>query len=246
MPKPTLYKDNAEPKNLVEALQNGILNRFFKPYGKGEPIVYEFTQDRGLLHQYYLLREAMYRRMFETDKFVGEEDVHDKLSHILVARRGRLCLGGCRLTVREPDEMWSLPMESDDFKLRSVFPDLALDRVRHGEISRFAVMEDCGSEAEIFSGLCEVMYEKVISLKVHYLFAKSTYTLARNWRLIANRFGARTTRICSEVQVPENPVHPGVKWYITHSDLSSLQNPSIEKEGFPVQIIEEPRLALID
>jgi hypothetical protein len=242
MAKPILYKDNSKPQNILEALQSVILNRLFKPYGNNEPIVYEFTQDRAMLHQYYRLREVMYRKMFETDKFMGEEDLHDKLSYILIARRGRLCLGGCRLTIREHDEMWQLPMEGDEFKLRNLFPDLHLEKERHGEISRFAIMEDSGSDDNIFYGLCKVMYDKVTSSNIHYLFAKSTYPLARNWRLIANSFGVKTTQICKDLNVPENPIHPGVKWFVTLSDLSSIY-PADSKETVAA---EKPQLALID
>lgn len=251
MAKPVLYRDNAKPQNMLEALQSAIINRIAKPYGDNEPIVYEFTHDRGLLHQYYRLREVMYRRMFETDKFTGEEDLHDKLSLILIARRGNLCLGGCRLTVRESDEKWPLPMESDHFKVRELFPHLPLEKKLHGEISRFAIMEDCGSEAEIFQGLCKVMYDKVVDSRIHYLFAKSTLTLARNWRLVANRFGVKTTRICDEIDVPENPIHPGVKWYLTLSDLSSLYPAELPAQPAPEKAPvlasqDTPHLVLID
>ncbi len=236
MAKPVLYKDNSKPKNLMESLQSAILNRLVRPYHRNEPVVFEFTQDRALLHQYYRLREIMYRKMFNTDQFVGEEDVHDKLSHILIARRGNLCLGGCRLTIREHDEMWALPMESDSFRLRNIFPDLPLTQERHAEISRFAILEDTGDH-DIFYGLCKVMYDKVIDANIHYLFAKSTHTLARNWRLIANSFGVKTTRICSEIEVPENPIHPDVKWYITMSDLTSYSQ---------TEASETPALSLVE
>jgi hypothetical protein len=221
MATPQLYRDNSKPKNLLEALQAAVIKRYSKPYGGNEPVIYEFTRDRALLHQYYRLRETMYQRMYNSAEFKAEEDVHDKLSYILIARRGKLCLGGCRLTIREHDEMWDLPMEASDFKLRKLFPALSLDRERHGEISRFAVMEDSGDQ-DIFHGMCKVMYEKVISSNIHYLFAKSTYPLARNWRLIANSFGVKTTKICENVAVPEHPLIPDAKWYVTLSDLSGV------------------------
>src|ERR1700761_7681262 len=125
MSKPVLFSDQARPKNALEELQDSFLRRFKTPLAQ-EPIVYEFTNDRALLHQYYRLREIMYRKVFKTEKFVGEEDVHDKLSYILIARRGKLCIGGCRLTIREADEDFSLPMEMPDFKLRNGFPNLLL------------------------------------------------------------------------------------------------------------------------
>lgn len=235
-------KDNSKPKNFLEALQGAVIRRYSKPYGGHEPVIYEFTQDRALLHQYYRLREIMYQRMYNAKDLKAEEDLHDKLSHILIARRGNLCLGGCRLTVREGDEMWYLPMETTEFKLRTVFSDLPLEKDRHGEISRFAIMEDTGDE-NIFYGLCKVMYEKVMDSEIHYLFAKSTLPLARNWRLIANSFGVKHTKIRSDIEVPENPVHPGIKWYITASDIAGAY-PGLNTERAPVlavQPVDMPR-----
>ena len=255
MAKPTLYKDNSKSQNFLETLQSVILNRFFKPYGGDEPIIYEFTQDRALIHQYHVPLETMYRRMYDAHDFKADVDVYDKLSHILIARRGRLCLGGCRLIDREYDEMWRLPLETEDFRLRDLFPELPLKQVRHGEISRFAVMEDTGCDENIFYGLCKVMYEKVIASRVHYLFAKSTYPLSRNWRLIANSLGAKTTRICENLEVPEPSFIRDEKWYITLSDLSNLY-PSSENveparhedaaESVRGMSPEKPRLVLVD
>lgn len=223
MAKPVLYSDNSKPKNFFEVLQNAVINRYTKSFGGNEPVVYEFTQDRAMIHQYHVLLETMYRRTYDAYEFRADNDVYDKLSYILVARRGKLCLGGCRLTVREADEMWNLPLETEEFKLREIFPLMPLGKQKHGEISRFAIMEDCGGE-DIFYGLCKVMYEKVISLELKYLFAKSTYVLARNWRLIANSFGVKTTKICDGLDVPDHPSIPDQKWYITASDLSKLYN----------------------
>lgn len=249
MTKPVLYKDNSKPKNFLEALQDAIINRIVKPYSKNEPVVYEFTQDRGLLHQYYRLRQTMYRKMFDSENFDGGEDLHDKLSHILIARRGNLCLGGCRLTIREHDEMWALPMECDQFKVRDQFSDLPLSDVRHAEISRFAIMEDSGDE-DIFYGLCKVMYDKIIDSDIHYLFAKSTLTLARNWRLVANSFGVKTTRICNDLELPEIPIHPtinsDVKWYVTMSDMSSYCHPEKQADTAKKPAEAKPTLSLVE
>src|SRR5690348_12733151 len=102
MSKRLMKSGEETPQNFLEQLQASILRRLSKtPLSREEPIVYEFTNDRALLHQYYRIRENMYRKVFHTDKFVGAEDVHDKISHILVARRGKLVIGGCRLTIRE-------------------------------------------------------------------------------------------------------------------------------------------------
>ncbi len=74
------------------------------------------------------------------------------------------------------------------------------------------------------------MHDKVLSEKIHYLFAKSTLILARNWRLIANSFGVKTTWICTDIEVPENPIHPDVKWFVTMSNLSQLFQKELETD----------------
>lgn len=220
MSKARLYSESSVPQNFLEILQAAILRKISKTSGADEPIVYEFTQDRALLHQYYRLREIMYRKLFNADLFVGEEQIYDKLSHILIARQGKLCVGGCRLTVREADETFALPMEAPDFQLRTLFPEIPLDKVRHGQLSHFAILEG-HRDRNILYALSKIMYEKVINEGVHYVFAKSTLPLARNWRLIANSFGVKTTSICQDIKVPENPLNPEVNWYVTLSDLSS-------------------------
>lgn len=181
-----------------------------------EPIVYEFTNDPALLHQYYRLREIMYRRMFKTDKFVGTEDVYDKISHILIARQGKLCIGGARLTIREPYEEFLLPMETEQFKLKEKLPQLGLEYGRHGEASRFAIMEGY-NEREVMYNLSKLLCEKGLQQDLRYVFAKSTYPMARNWRMIGNRILNIDTQIL-DVEVPENPIHPEVQWYIAMFD----------------------------
>lgn len=250
MSRPVLYTDNEKSRNFFESLQDSLIRRYSKFSSRNEPVVYEFTTDRALIHQYHVLLEAMYRRMYKADGFSAAGDIYDKISHILIARRGRLCLGGVRLTIREGDELWNLPMESDAFKLREAFADLPLSDMRHGELSRFAVMEDAGDE-DIFLGLCNVMYEKVLEEKICYLFAKSNYRLARNWRLIANKLGARTTRICEEIEVPEHPIIRDEKWYVTLSNMTSLYKDEQPSTADAMQVpfvasMEKPRLALID
>lgn len=250
MTKPTLHSDNSKPRNFLEALQDKLIKRYSKPYGDDEPIVYEFTQDVALLHQYHHLREVMYKKVHHIE-FDGSEDLYDKLSHVLIARRGKLCLGGCRLTIREADETWKLPLETQGFHLRNTFPDTPLGKVRHGEISRFAIMEDSGTE-DIFYGLCKVMHEKVLQSKIHYLFAKSPYVLARNWRMVANSFGVKTTRICNEITLPVDPDLPEFKWYIILSDLSSLHKASAEELNMDrgnsqdMPLLDKQHLALVD
>jgi hypothetical protein len=196
--------DKSKSNGFLQTVQDTMVNRLANAYGGSEPIVYEFTDDKALLHQYFILRRAMYERVHGIDASSMGEDLYDKISHVLIARRGKLCLGGVRLTVREPDEHWNLPMESADFNLRSAFPNLPFGKVQVGEVSRFAVMEDSGADNTVMYNLCKVMFDKVLALEVPYFFAKAPYTLARNWRMIARSVGVKTARICNEVALPES------------------------------------------
>ena len=181
----------------------------------------------------------MYRKIFHTDKFVGEEDVHDKISHILIARRGKLCIGGCRLTTREADEDFLLPMENQDFKLRDVFPNLPLKKIRHGEISRFAILDDDEDKLEIMLALSQLIIEKCIGSDLGFAFLKSNLPMARNWRKIGQTHcGLKKMRICTEIKVPENPIHPEITWYLTEIPLPVSENVTTPYEDVLAQPID--------
>lgn len=198
------------PRHFLDYLQSAITHRLEHPYGGNAPVAYEFTQDRAMLHQYYLLRAKMHDTMFDAAPIPASEDLHDKLSHVLVARRGKLCLGGLRLTIREADESWALPLEHAEFTLHAAFPHLPLAQLRHAEISGFALMEDCG-EKGIAEQLCKMMLDKAVSMEVAYLFARSNVALARTWTQMGTESGAPAV---------SRPEAPHAQSYITLFDLT--------------------------
>jgi hypothetical protein len=248
MSEPTSYRDNARPQGMLENLQDMVIRRFSRTPKPLEPVVYEFTDDKALLHQYYIMRE----RMLGTDKYLPRgvlpQDIHDKVSHILIARRDKLCIGGARLTIREGDETFPLPMESDEFKLRDIFPHLPLDTEKHAVISKFAILDD-QKNAEILYALCKIMYRRMLKNDVRFLFIRATnIALARNWRLISNTLRPQSTRICSEIDVPDSPMYPGEKQHLVFTDLTGpAQIPTkvdlqlVEKSSQP-----QPLIALVD
>lgn len=212
--------DKKRPQGILESVQDALIRRFSKVPKQPEPVVFEFTSDKGLLHQYYRLRDQVFGRDIAHSDGSGGADIHDKISEILVARRGKLLIGACRLTVREGDESFLLPMETEDFKLRDVFPNLPLHKERHAAISKFAILEE-HRQQDILHGLCKIMFDRVIASDTHYVFSRTTSILARNWRKIANSFGANHTRICDEINVPLIP-NFDEKPYLVMSDLSDL------------------------
>jgi hypothetical protein len=219
MSKPTLY--NPKPKKLVEDIYSSLQRRFGKTPQRPEPIVYEFTEDRALLHQYYRIRETMYRKIHNTDKFMGKQDWHDKLGHILIARRGKLCIGGCRLIVREGDEDFLLPMEDEHFNVRSAFPHLPLTKLRHGEISRFAVMDDDDNQQEIMLALSQLIIDKCVNEELGYVFLKCPGpVMARNWRkIIFANCGQKDVKICTDIEMPFDADYPEIQWLLIKATL---------------------------
>jgi hypothetical protein len=211
--------DVATPPDYLEDAQGYLIHRFSKIPKPQEPLVLEFTTDKALLHQYYLLRNQMIGRYINAP--IVTDDVYDKISEILVARRGNAVIGGCRLTIREGDESFLLPMEHENFQLRDKFSDLPLNKERHGIISKFVILEEHRGDETLY-GLSKIMFDKVVSLDTRYIFSCTSYVLARNWRKIANILGAKTTRICEDVEVPENPNFPAQKPYFIFSDMTEL------------------------
>lgn len=201
-------------KSSVSEFEKLLMSRHTKTYEPDyakEPITYEFTNDPALLHQYYRIREIMYRKMFNTQEFSGEEDAYDRISHILVARKGRLCIGGCRFTVREADEVFRLPMESSEVDLRNLFPDLRLDEYRHCEISRFALLEEY-NDFDVFRTMSKMVFDSVQRMNIRWVFIKSAYPMARNWRKICNSLGVVRADICNDVKLPRMEIHPEIEW----------------------------------
>ena len=214
--------ENDSLLGLLEGFQESLIRRFSKPDKGVEPVVFEFTEDKALLHQYHLLREDIFWSNATHLEEKNSDEIYDKISEVLVARRGRQVIGACRLTFREGDEKFLLPMETETFQIRDALPELPLDKERHAVISKFAILEEHRAY-DILYGLCKILFDRVIATDTYYVFARAeTYALGRNWRLIANSFGAKHTQICNDVDVPENPNVPGVKRYLTYSDLSDL------------------------
>ena len=65
--------------------------------------------------------------------------------------------------------------------------------------------------------------------------------LARNWRMIANSFGAKHTRICNEVETPPIP-NFDEKSYLVMSDLTEL----CQVEHPRIKVPTERKLELVE
>ena len=199
------------PSPLSESALIGRVARTFKPR---EPLVYEFTNDTALLHQYYVMRARMYQVKHGICDFKPEPDAFDPISHILVVRRGNKVIAGCRLTVRHPGDAFALPIEeATGIDLRTALSDYCLADVTHAEMSRFAITLDT-SDLTIIRQMIEITLNKAIDLGVVYGFARSPITLSRIWRMMMNNSGKATAYISENLATRVSDDTHDVKLYL--------------------------------
>lgn len=149
-------------------------------------IKYEFTKDEDLLEQYYKLRGKMYAIELGLDDFPCVKDEYDDDSDILVIREGSKVLGGVRITMVNEGERL-MPMESEDYKINDLIPELGLNDVTYGEFSRLAILPEYRKEnLETIIGMIGNMGRKH---NAKYLFAIAPLAQARMYRMYRKNFG---------------------------------------------------------
>ncbi len=171
-------------------------------YPQSEQIVYEFTKEPSLLRQYF----SLYRkecRIVNDPKYRAADEDHTRRAHILVARVGNRCIGGCRLSVRSDRERKPLPLETDHFQLANYFPRLKRPGIRYGEISRLVLLPEFRTgrtSLEMWKSLCH----KIVELDVDVTFAAAPLINLRAYRKHCTSIGLDAT-IHRDVVVPPDP-----------------------------------------
>lgn len=188
--------------------------RSFTP--RSSELVYEFTRDPGLLHQYFILRDQMFINVWGVEHSLAVKDEYDDKSHILVVRKGNQVVGGTRLTVSTPKHPQVMPMEGDDFNLRKVLPDLNLAQKKYGCISRMAVLPH-GSEEDVVLEIFSHLYRKSIALGLSHWFAVSPKVTARMYRQKLWKLGISYE--LPEVTIPDRKEYEGIHMQFQKSTL---------------------------
>lgn len=183
-----------------------------------DKIDYEFTHDPALMHMYYQLREEMFISVWGLEKFCGQKDEFDDASEIMIARRGQLCIGGCRLTISTPSQPRKLPMEGNDLQLQALFPELDLQETTYCEFSRLAIMPDYRNGV-IFPEMVRRFIKRMIAEGVEYAFGISPVPLARSYRQTIQMFGVNV-EMHKEIEIPEREEYEGIKMVLSLVDLS--------------------------
>lgn len=164
---------------------------------------YEITQDAGFLHQYFLLRENMFIKLWGgSPEFTGEKDKFDDRSEIMVARVGNHIVGGCRLTFDQP-----LPLEEDGFDLAAYVPQVAAGE-RFAEISRLAFLPEF-QKSEIMLELCRRLLAYAMEKNTRYAFLAAPVGLIEDYQDAARFFGLEWQAVQS-ARLPEREEHDGI------------------------------------
>ena len=213
--------DNVFPSsmgNLMPPLetQEGSLSLRFrknrKSYDKSE-LVYEFTRDPALLHQYTMLYKAECRVANDPEFQKADEELTRK-SLVFVVRSGSLVVGGARITIKTPRHNILLPLEIGEFRLEKVFPELAIRQMRYAEFSRIVLLPDYradGIMVEMFSMFCR----KSIAAYLDVFFAAAPLVNTRMFSYCCNRVpGLEQHKTYREIELPPYPGFEEVKDYL--------------------------------
>ena len=165
-------------------------------------VAYRVTQDRTLLEQYFALRRRQYHRHFPSlPTWFGEEEEADSAADIVVATVGERVLGGARLSYAGPGAAGRLPLESDAFELRNIFPDWRLDEQWICEFCRHAVEPEFGGL--VSRGLASAMARRTAERGIALAF-----TVCPRGQTVLNRRHCRELGLTFQVfpeWLPPNP-----------------------------------------
>ncbi len=181
--------------------------------------VYEFTTDKNLLNQYYEIREACYKKDWGLKVFSGVEDSHDRHGDILIVREGEKVVGGGRVVFRYSNSPENrLPLETEDFLLHELLPEIGSERIMIGEIGRIAVSHEYRGGKLSKIGL--YLFAKAQSYACRYLTMVTPVRQALTYRKLGKRLGA-DIRIIENVPVAEHPYHNNIEMKLLVCDLAT-------------------------
>ncbi|MEH6648969.1 MAG: hypothetical protein V7707_02970 [Motiliproteus sp.] len=163
-------------------------------------IKFEFSTDPKLLAQYYQIREECFRKQLGIASFDGSEDEDDRSGHILIARDGERCIGGARVSGTSAFDPVRLPMESDDFVLHEIFPELAQQRRSYCQWTRLALLSEFRT-TEVLRAQCLAMIKGAAELNYDYAFNVAGTVRARLYRRLHKNLGYGY-EICDHIHIP--------------------------------------------
>lgn len=182
--------------------------------------LYTYKTDQALLDQYYQLRESCYKKDWGLTVFSGAEDKHDRSGHILVVRSGDMVIGGGRVYFRQGSASNDrLPMETDQFRLHEVFPEMNSDRKVIGEIGRVAVLPAYRGGKLSKIGL--YLLAKAQQHACQYLTMVAPVQQAVRYKKLADSYGI-DFQIVDNVPVADHPYYNHIEMRLLVGDIKDI------------------------
>ena len=223
--------------NEAGSISEDMLARRMAKVQAEQEIIYEFTNDIALLHQYYNLREDAFINVWKLNNYSGAEDDFDRKSLILVARQGKQVVGGCRLTLSTPSNPQTMPMEKEDFVLNKVLPELDLTKRTYCECSRLAILPDFRA-GKVFPTLQAHFIRRALAEGSEYAFTMAPLPLARNYRQSANAFQLQWD-IRRDVAIPDREEFEGIKMVLSIMKRATVKTAPESKSSEPLRKTKE-------
>lgn len=180
-----------------------------------------FSKDRSLLEEYFAVREQCYRLVKDGPlNFSGQEDIFDKTADILIVRNGKKVIGGARIASSNPSFRSLLPLESEGFMMREIFPHLKLQDLSYCEFGRLAVLPQYRSAAMI-ENIVLTLILRAIETRHKFMFAMNPLVQARCYRKICKKLSLlKPYNIHTEMEIPQKPELCGnLKMYLSSLEL---------------------------
>jgi hypothetical protein len=192
-----------------------------QPVKQDTPVVFEFSDNLVLRQNYFALRQECYREDLGLKDFSGGWDAHDVAGNVLIARKGNEVVGGARIVVSSPASEQLLPLESKDFRMSEIFPELHLEKAAYCEFSRLAVERSERTGGNLARDIIIELTREAKARGIRYLFAVSTPLQARCYRKVFKSLGHDYV-IDTSVEVPQKEIYGHLKMVIAYCDFESF------------------------
>ncbi len=232
----------AKPAYFGAMPESSLARKALRSMRLQEKVVFEFSQDAGLIHQYCNMRENMFISVWGLKHFSGVRDRFDEVSQLMVARKGLQVIAGGRLTISTAAQRMDLPLEGPDFMLAERFPELDLAQHTFGEFSRLAILPEFRA-GSIFPELAKRFISKAVAEGVDFAFNLAPLPLARSYRQTMQIFGLNW-QIRNDIVVPDREEFEGIKMAVSVMDLRSMRMGSKTTPEVPEAL--RVKLALAD
>ncbi len=202
-----------------EQIEKEMVQRFLRVprqtnYGD---IVYEFTRDPALLQQYYELRQYMYTHRISSPCYEAKPTPHDKVGKILVARMGKLCVGGVRMIIKTPRSRHNLTLEDDGVDIKTLLPEYGLEHTAYTEYSCLVRLPEFRGHDFILH-YHEAARRKAKAYGAKYIFYISSGEHARNYRVMFRNHKDKC-RIFDHIEIPDQERYEGTKMVLSVIEL---------------------------